>query len=122
MAKNSSHSAPVLVIGLGRFGSATAMQLVRQGNEVLGVERDAALVQKMSGQLTHVVEAEATDIDALRQVGATDFTAAVVGVGTSIESSVLITANLVDLGIDRIWAKAISPPMARSWRASVPTT
>ncbi|MCT1801759.1 potassium transporter [Kocuria sp. WRN011] len=109
MAKNSSHSAPVLVIGLGRFGSATAMQLVRQGNEVLGVERDAALVQKMSGQLTHVVEAEATDIDALRQVGATDFTAAVVGVGTSIESSVLITANLVDLGIDRIWAKAISP-------------
>jgi len=109
LAKNSSHSAPVLVIGLGRFGSATAMQLVRQGNEVLGVERDAALVQKMSGQLTHVVEAEATDIDALRQVGATDFTAAVVGVGTSIESSVLITANLVDLGIDRIWAKAISP-------------
>ncbi|WP_016996299.1 TrkA family potassium uptake protein [Kocuria atrinae] len=109
MAKNSSHSAPVLVIGLGRFGSATALQLVRQGNEVMGVERDAALVQKMSGQLTHVVEAEATDIDALRQLGASDFTAAVVGVGTSIESSVLITANLVDLGIDRIWAKAISP-------------
>ena len=98
-----------MVIGLGRFGSATALQLVRQGNEVLGVERDVTLVQKMSGQLTHVVEAEATDIDALRQVGATDFTAAVVGVGTSIESSVLITANLVDLGIDRIWAKAISP-------------
>ena len=97
------------MIGLGRFGSATAQQLVRQGNEVLGVERDAALVQKMSGQLTHVVEAEATDIDALRQLGASDFTAAVVGVGTSIESSVLITANLVDLGIDRIWAKAISP-------------
>ena len=109
MAKNSSHSSPVLVIGLGRFGSATAQQLVRQGNEVLGVERDAALVQKMSGQLTHVVEAEATDIDALRQLGASDFTAAVVGVGTAIESSVLITANLVDLGIDRIWAKAISP-------------
>lgn len=98
-----------MVIGLGRFGSATALQLVRQGNEVLGVERDGALVQKMSGQLTHVVEAEATDIDALRQLGASDFTAAVVGVGTSIESSVLITANLVDLGIDRIWAKAISP-------------
>ena len=109
MAKNSSHSTQVLVIGLGRFGSATAMQLVRQNSEVLGVERDAALVQKMSGQLTHVVEADATDIDALRQVGAADFNAAVVGVGTSIESSVLITANLVDLGIDRIWAKAISP-------------
>nr|WP_314315712.1 TrkA family potassium uptake protein [Kocuria rhizophila] len=109
MAKNSSHSAPVLVVGLGRFGAATALQLIQQGREVLGVERDAALVQKMSGQLTHVVEAEATDMDALRQIGATEFSSAVVGVGTSIESSVLITANLVDLGIDRIWAKAISP-------------
>lgn len=109
MAKNSSHSAPVLVVGLGRFGSATALQLIQQGREVLGVERDPALVQKMSGQLTHVVEAEATDMDALRQIGAAEFSSAVVGVGTSIESSVLITANLVDLGIDRIWAKAISP-------------
>ena len=109
MAKNSYHSAPVLVVGLGRFGAATALQLIQQGREVLGVERDAGLVQKMSGQLTHVVEAEATDMDALRQLGAAEFSSAVVGVGTSIESSVLITANLVDLGIDRIWAKAISP-------------
>ena len=109
MARNSSHSVPVLVVGLGRFGSATALQLIQQGREVLGVERDPALVQKMSGQLTHVVEADATDIDALRQLGAAEFSSAVVGVGTSIESSVLTTANLVDLGIDRIWAKAISP-------------
>ena len=109
MAKNSSHAAPVLVVGLGRFGAATALQLIQQGREVLGVERDASLVQKMAGQLTHVVEAEATDMDALRQIGAAEFSSAVVGVGTSIESSVLITANLVDLGIDRIWAKAIAP-------------
>ena len=109
MAKNSSHAAPVLVVGLGRFGAATALQLIQQGREVLGVERDAILVQKMAGQLTHVVETEATDMDALRQIGAAEFSSAVVGVGTSIESSVLITANLVDLGIDRIWAKAISP-------------
>ena len=100
------------MIGLGRFGTATALQLARQGREVLGVERDAQLVQKLSGQLTHVVEAEATDIDALRQLGAAEFDSAVVGVGTSIESSVLITANLVDLGVSRIWAKAITTPHA----------
>ena len=99
----------MLVIGLGRFGAATAHQLRRQNKEVLAIERDRATVQKWSGILTHVVEADAADIDALRQVGAGDFTSAVVGVGTSIESSVLITANLVDLGIDRIWAKAITP-------------
>lgn len=109
MADRPSHNAPVLVIGLGRFGASTAQQLRRQNKEVLAVERDPATVQKWSGALTHVVEADASDIDALRQIGAEDFGAAVVGVGTSIESSVLIVANLVDLGIPRIWAKAITP-------------
>lgn len=106
--RGRSHAVPVLVIGMGRFGTATALQLASQGREVMGVERDHTLVQKLTGQLTHVVQAEATDIDALRQLGAAEFTQAVVGVGTSIESSVLITANLVDLGVGRIWAKAIS--------------
>jgi len=109
LAERPAHNAPVLVIGLGRFGASTALQLLRQNKEVLAVERSAATVQKWSGVLTHVVEADASDIDALRQVGAEDFGAAVVGVGTSIESSVLIVANLVDLGIERIWAKAITP-------------
>ncbi|THJ68401.1 TrkA family potassium uptake protein [Arthrobacter echini] len=109
MADRPAHNAPVLVIGLGRFGAATAQQLVRQGREVLAIERDPQLVQKFSSLLTHVVEADATNIDALRQLGAQEFSAAVVGVGTSIESSVLITANLVDLGIAHLWVKAITP-------------
>ncbi|GHD02989.1 potassium channel family protein [Zhihengliuella salsuginis] len=110
MAENrTDHNAPVLVIGLGRFGSAVAEQLVKQGREVLAIERNSSLVQKFAGVLTHVVEADATDIDALRQLGAQDFSAAVVGVGTSIESSVLITVNLVDLGIEHVWVKAITP-------------
>ena len=109
MAERPAHNAPVLVIGLGRFGAATAQQLVRQGREVLAIERDPQLVQKFSSTLTHVVEADATNVDALRQLGAQEFSSAVVGVGTSIESSVLITANLVDLGIDHLWVKAITP-------------
>ena len=109
MADRPPHNAPVLVIGLGRFGAATAEQLVRQGREVLAVERDPELVQKASGILTHVVQADATNIEALKQLGAEDFSAAVVGVGTSIESSVLITVNLVDLGIEHLWVKAITP-------------
>ncbi|MDQ4492082.1 TrkA family potassium uptake protein [Sinomonas sp. ASV486] len=108
-SRRPNPSAPVLVIGLGRFGAATAEQLVKQGREVLAIERDVNLVQKWSGTLTHVVQADATNIDALRQLGAQEFQSAVVGVGTSIESSVLITANLVDLGIEQMWVKAITP-------------
>jgi NAD(P)-dependent dehydrogenase (short-subunit alcohol dehydrogenase family) len=103
-----AHNAPVLVIGLGRFGASTAEQLVKQGREVLAIERDRSLVQKWSPVLTHVVEADATNIDALRQLGAQEFSSAVVGVGTSIESSVLITVNLVDLGIEHLWVNALA--------------
>src|SRR3954452_25503704 len=66
------------------------------------------LVQEWAEKVTHAVQADARSIDALRQIGATDFAVAVVAVGSSIEASVLITANLVDLGIPQIWAKAIS--------------
>jgi trk system potassium uptake protein TrkA len=102
------HNAPVLVIGLGRFGAATAGQLDRLDREVLAVDGDATLVQKWSERVTHAVQADARNIDALRQIGAQEFAIAVVAVGSSIEASVLITANLVDLGIPQIWAKAIS--------------
>jgi trk system potassium uptake protein TrkA len=102
------HNAPVLVIGLGRFGAATAGELDRLDREVLAIDPDAALVQKWADRVTHTVQADARSIETLRQIGAEDFSVAVVAVGSSIEASVLITANLVDLKIPQIWAKAIS--------------
>ncbi|MDO8337729.1 MAG: TrkA family potassium uptake protein [Microcella sp.] len=108
MVERIRHDAPVLVIGLGRFGAATAGQLQRLGREVLAVDEDPNLVQKWADRITHAVQADARSIDALRQIGAQDFSIAVVATGSSIESSVLITANLVDLKIPQIWAKAIS--------------
>ncbi len=100
--------APVLVIGLGRFGAATAGQLDRLGREVLVVDTDEALVQKWAERVTHAVVADARSIEALQQLGAAEFGAAVCATGSSVEASVLITANLVDLGIPQIWSKAIS--------------
>ncbi len=108
MVDRIPHNAPVLVIGLGRFGAATAGQLDRLDREVLAIDENAGLVQKWSERITHAVQADARSIDALRQLGADEFSIAVVAVGSSIEASVLITANLVDLKIPQIWAKAIS--------------
>ncbi len=108
MVERIRHDAPVLVIGLGRFGAATAGQLQRLGREVLAVDEDANLVQKWAERVTHAVQADARSLDALRQIGAHEFSIAVVATGSSIESSVLITANLVDLKVPQIWAKAIS--------------
>lgn len=111
-AKAAKADAGVLVIGLGRFGSAMAMTLDRLGQDVLAVERSPSLVAHFSDRLP-IVEADASNPEALEQLGARDFTVAVVGVGTSLEASVLITGNLVDLGTPQIWAKAISAEHGR---------
>jgi trk/ktr system potassium uptake protein len=97
-----------LVIGLGRFGGALAEDLIGHGHEVLGIDVDGKLVQTYAMRLTHVVEVDSTDIEAMRQVGAGDFKTAIVAIGTDLEASILTTSVLVDLGVDRIVAKAIS--------------
>jgi trk system potassium uptake protein TrkA len=104
--------AGVLVIGLGRFGSSIASTLEGLGQDVLAIERSPELVAQWSGRIP-LVEADATNPEALEQVGARDFPVAVVGVGSYLEASVLITGNLVDLGTPQIWAKAISNEHAR---------
>jgi trk system potassium uptake protein len=104
--------AGVLIVGLGRFGSSMALTLDRLGQDVLAVERSPGLVAHYSDRFP-IVEADASNPEALEQLGAREFSVAVVGVGTSLEASVLITGNLVDMGTPQIWAKAISAEHGR---------
>ncbi|MGI6878689.1 potassium channel family protein [Microbacterium sp. gxy059] len=108
MVEQIRSDAPVLIIGLGRFGAACAGELDRLERDVLAIDSDLTLVQKWSERVTHTVQTDARSIEALQQIGAQDFQVAVVAVGSSIEASVLITANLVDLKVPQIWAKAVS--------------
>ncbi len=102
-----STNAGVLVIGLGRFGSSIATTLDRLGQDVLAVERSSDIIHQWTGRFP-LVEADATNPEALIQLGIKDFPVAVVGIGSSLEASVLITGNLVDIGTPQIWAKAVS--------------
>jgi trk system potassium uptake protein TrkA len=101
-------TSPVLVVGLGRFGSSLALSLVEGGREVLAVDASAERVQHYADRLTHVVQVDTTDEEAMQQLGASDFAQAIVAIGSDIEASVLSTALLVDLGVPEIWGKAIS--------------
>jgi trk system potassium uptake protein TrkA len=113
MSKSHLYDDDVLVIGLGRFGGAAAIELQRLGHRVLGVERDGQLAERFLGQLTRVVQADAADAKIIDTVKARSFGIAVVGIGSSVEASVLASANLVDAGIESIWAKALSTEHAR---------
>ena len=107
------HEGTVLVVGLGRFGSALAEDLQRLGHDVLAVDMSFELVQEYSDRLTHVAQVDATSVTAMRQIGAHEVDIAVVAIGTGIEASLLSTGVLVDLGIREIWAKAITTPHGR---------
>lgn len=114
MAKNANlKQAPVLVIGLGRFGISVARSLMRLGHDVLAVDEDIALVQKFASDFTHVLAADGTDSEALQQIGADQFRHAVVGIGTDVEASVLTVLSLVEMGVTEVWAKAINAKHAR---------
>ncbi|MGP4030797.1 potassium channel family protein [Pseudarthrobacter sp. 1C304] len=121
MARNifSSHSAAgvdkassVVVIGLGRFGGSLALELEAQGTEVLGIDASEDIVQSYNGRLTHVVRADSTKEEALRQLSVHEFDRAVVGIGSDIEASILTTSRLLKFQRPQIWAKAISEPHA----------
>lgn len=109
MAQQPDDRSGVLVVGLGRFGEALCRGLVEQGIDVLAVDFDEDIVQRLAGDIPNVVQADATSARALRQIGADNFTRAVVAIATNIEASVMATLALIDdLGIRTVWAKALS--------------
>ncbi len=103
----------VVVLGLGRFGSSLAQELMRFGVEVLGVDKDGELVQQHASKLTRAVQADTTSEEALRQLGVPDFDRAVVGIGIDIEASLLTASLLVQFGVAEVWAKAITDAHGR---------
>lgn len=102
-----------MVIGLGRFGKSLALELMEQGTEVLGIDADRRIVQSLAGRLTHVVEADSTNEDAMRQLSVAEFERAVIGVGNDLEASILSASVTLSLGVQQVWAKAISHAHAR---------
>lgn len=102
------HGARVAVIGLGRFGRSLARELVAHGSDVLGIDSDPRIVQRLAEDLTATAVADTTDREALQQLGVHKFPHAVVCIGSDLEASILTTSLLADFHIPQIWAKATS--------------
>ena len=97
-----------VVIGLGRFGTAVATTLVEHGRTVLAIDANLDRVQALSSTLPHVVQLDATNIDALRQAGVETFDTGLVCIGTDFESNLLATVLLQQLGVQRVITKALT--------------
>lgn len=96
----------VLVVGLGRFGTAAALELMALGHEVLAIDHDATRVNRTAPMVTHAMELDASDQASLRSIGAADFQHAIIAITGSLETSIFATMALKSLGVRNIVAKA----------------
>ncbi len=96
------------VIGLGRFGGSVARTLHEMGYEVMVIDRDPQRVQDYATLVTHAVEADSTDEGAMRALGIRNFDVVVVAIGEDIQSSILTTIILKELGVQKVVVKAQS--------------
>jgi trk system potassium uptake protein TrkA len=96
------------VIGLGRFGFKVAEILTKKGAQVVAIDRNHTLVEKVRDMVTEAVQLDCTDEEALRESGVQDVDVAVVSIGEDVESSILTTTLLKNFGIQEIVSRASS--------------
>ncbi|AKJ65015.1 potassium channel family protein [Kiritimatiella glycovorans] len=101
------------VIGLGNFGTYLAAELYQKGHEVLAIDRSSARVQDFKDSASRAVVADGADRRALEQLDIAEMDAVIVAVGSLVSQSILITLNVKELGVRKIYAKAISEPHGR---------
>lgn len=96
----------VTVIGLGTFGAKTATRLFEKGAEVIAIDNNPDLVDKIKDRVTHAVCIDVTDERAVRSTNISDVDVAIVAIGDNIETSILAVAMLRKLGVGKIIARA----------------
>ena len=95
-----------VVIGLGRFGIEMATRLYACGEEVMAIDINEGLIDKIADRVTRAVAADARDVDVLRKLGVGNFDRAIVALGSDLGASALITMNLKSLNVPYIICKA----------------
>jgi trk system potassium uptake protein TrkA len=108
-------SRQFVIIGLGRLGSAMLDTLLSLGHEVLGIDTDEELVQELSADYpnAHLVAADATEESVLQDLNVGQFDGAAVVIGEDMEAGILATANLKEMGVPFVVARAMSRLHAR---------
>ena len=95
-----------VIIGLGRFGESIARYLSKKGKNVLAIDTSEKKINKIKNDVTHAVQADATDIDKLKELGVNNFDVAVISIGGDIHANVLATLNVNELEVPEVIVKA----------------
>jgi len=102
-----------IVVGMGNFGSTVAIRLAEGGHDVIALDREGEVVDRLGPHVARAVAGDGTDIETLRRIGAADADGAVVSTGDDITASILTTMALHDLKVRDVYAKVVSEEHAR---------
>lgn len=94
------------VIGIGRFGESLIRELTRMGHEVLAIDVDEDRVNDAVDFATHAVQADTMDDQVLKSLGIRNFDAVIVAIGDNMQSNILTTIVLKELGVKKVISKA----------------
>ncbi|WP_117168021.1 potassium channel family protein [Paraliobacillus sediminis] len=95
-----------VVMGLGRFGGSMCKELIKEGVNVLAVDKNRERVQNYEDIASQAVVLDAMDKQALNAVGISNFDCAIISFGDDMESSILVTLLLKEMGMKQVWVKA----------------
>jgi trk system potassium uptake protein len=95
-----------VVVGLGRFGGSIVRSLSDQGMEVMAIDQDEDKVNEFSSIASHAVVADSTDESVLKSLGIRNFDHVIVAIGDDIQSSILTTLMMKEIGVKKITVKA----------------
>ncbi len=96
------------LIGLGNFGGSLCKEFSELNTEILAIDRNEDRVDAYSSFATHAVVADSTDEGVLKSLGVRNFDLVIVSLGDDIQSSILTTLVLKEIGVKTVWAKAQS--------------
>ncbi len=97
-----------VVLGLGSFGFYIAKSLYESGQEVIAVDSDRTIVEKIKEFSTQTFAADATDRETLEAMGVKDADAVIIALGPRMEPSILSVLYLRELGVKEIVVKALN--------------
>lgn len=103
----------VIVLGIGRFGEATATKLYEKGIYVTAVDNNYKKIEKIANSVSSAIQADITEEVAMKSLGISNYDIAIIATGTDLEASIQATLICKDSGVKQVIAKAISKSHAR---------
>lgn len=95
-----------VVFGLGKFGRSVAQTLAKNGCDVLAIDSNEELIQEISDKVTHAVQADVTDQDALTALGVRNFDVVIIAISNNMQASIMATILVKEMGVPFVLAKA----------------